>query len=328
MSRWEYMERNEMKGSFIKAYIRSARPYTIFITGTAGLAGILSVGGESQIVRTVFSLILLFAAYGINQVVNDLLGLKEDRYNEVRRPSVTGELDKRKAWITTGLIFVLGGILTFFLNPWALIIYIGGYAFNIIYEELKGIPVIGNLWFGAMISLAPLFGAMSTGGFDIPGLLKERDLFLIVLLIIFLQSNLCYFTYFKDEKGDKKAGKITAVAFLGRERSCFINLLMFPIPFIILIVIWLMGPFTFPKDPIPYLLIISSFLLFFAMSMIMIRSPKELRRPLELNFQGAVLFQNGLISLFYPVLGLISGILSFLIIAGIFHLMYREGFYG
>ncbi len=177
MSRWEYMERNEMKGSFIKAYIRSARPYTIFITGTAGLAGILSVGGESQIVRTVFSLILLFAAYGINQVVNDLLGLKEDRYNEVRRPSVTGELDKRKAWITTGLIFVLGGILTFFLNPWALIIYIGGYAFNIIYEELKGIPVIGNLWFGAMISLAPLFGAMSTRRIRYSGVIEGKGPF-------------------------------------------------------------------------------------------------------------------------------------------------------
>ncbi|MGA1872952.1 MAG: UbiA family prenyltransferase [Thermoplasmatota archaeon] len=314
--------------AFARAYLRSTRPYTFFITGTAGLCGILAVGGGSDLLRTSISLVLLFSAYGINQVVNDLLGSREDRINKVSRPLVTGELDRSKAWQMTGLLFVAGAVVTFFLNPYALIVYVAGYAFNVIYEELKGVPVLGNLWFGAMISLAPIYGAMTTGALTPGDVINERALVYVVLLVAVLQSNMCYFTYFKDVEGDRKAGKRTLVVFLGPAISRYVNLAVFPLPFLLLGALIISGAMEQGAGPVPIFLLSMSMLLNFIMVLVLIRDPASGRLPLELNFQGAVLFQNGLVALFSPLPGAILGTVSFISILVIFRIMYRKGFYG
>ncbi|MBN1539292.1 MAG: UbiA family prenyltransferase [Candidatus Thermoplasmatota archaeon] len=313
---------------FLKAYLRSTRPYTFFITGTAGLCGIMVVGGDADLTRVIVSLFLLFSAYGVNQVVNDLMGTREDRMNKVSRPSVTGELDRRKAWMMTGLLFVVGGVITSFLNPYALMVYVAGYAFNVIYEELKGIPLIGNLWFGAMISLAPIYGAMTTGDLSPSDVLKEEGLLFLVLLIAVLQSNMCYFTYFKDARGDAKAGKRTLVVLLGPARARYINFIIFPIPFVLISVLVLTDVLRNGPGPVSILFLALSFILYLILSVRLMKDPTSRRGPLELDFQGAVLFQNGLIAMYHPVLGTILGIVSFIIIMLIFRIMYRRGFYG
>jgi geranylgeranylglycerol-phosphate geranylgeranyltransferase len=329
MRGWEYIMGSDLgMVGFLRSYLRSTRPYTFFITGTAGLCGIFAVSGEDDPMRTAVSLVLLFMAYGINQVINDLLGTREDRMNKVKRPTITGELDRKKAWMLTGIIFLVGGVVTVLLNPYALAVYIAGYAFNVIYEQLKGYPLIGNIWFGAMISLAPLYGALSTTNMKYIDIAGQNDLLFLVLLILLVQSNLCYFTYFKDHSGDKKAGKRTLVVAIGVEKARYLNLIFFPIPIMILAVLSFAGAWSDDPGIVSWILFVFSLLVYLYMVIILIKDKTSKRKPLELNFQGAVLFQNGLIAIFYPVMGAILGIASFTLIAVIFHIMYRKEFYG
>ena len=96
---------------FLKAYGKSMRIYYSFVTGIAGWVGVAyyqyianTVGerGTSGLERTIevpaplsrqiVIILILFLAWGINQIVNDFLGYKEDKINAPMRPMVTGEL--------------------------------------------------------------------------------------------------------------------------------------------------------------------------------------------------------------------------------------------
>ena len=77
-----------IKMGFIKAYIKSMRPYTFFITGIAGLVGMLLVSSSVNLLQRIIVLLLLFSSYGINQIINDLIGTKEDKINAPKRPII------------------------------------------------------------------------------------------------------------------------------------------------------------------------------------------------------------------------------------------------
>ena len=83
--------------SFIKAYIKSMRLYYFFVTGIAGWIGVVyyeymnstltgnTIAGTSYSGKKIVILLLLFLSWGINQIINDFLGLKEDRINALLR---------------------------------------------------------------------------------------------------------------------------------------------------------------------------------------------------------------------------------------------------
>ena len=79
--------------SFIKAYLKSMRLYYSFVTGMAGWIGVayyeLLASNHSEHTieiipsqeKKIVILIMLFLGWGVNQIINDYLGLKEDRIN-------------------------------------------------------------------------------------------------------------------------------------------------------------------------------------------------------------------------------------------------------
>ena len=81
---------------FIKAYIQSMRLYYAFVTGIAGWIGMAFyeyiAKSSFQTVELVpaaekkaLVLIMLFLSWGMNQIINDYLGLKEDKVNAPMR---------------------------------------------------------------------------------------------------------------------------------------------------------------------------------------------------------------------------------------------------
>ena len=94
---------------FFKAYVKSMRLYYSFVTGIAGWIGVayyeflVKSASEHSIEiaptpeKKLVILFLLFLSWGINQIINDYLGLKEDRINAPDRPMVTGELNPKWA---------------------------------------------------------------------------------------------------------------------------------------------------------------------------------------------------------------------------------------
>ena len=211
------------------------RLYYSFVTGMAGWLGVAyyeylaSSPAERSIEiipspeKKLIILALLFLSWGINQIINDFLGLKEDRINAPHRPMVTGELDPRGALILS-LALILGSatVTWFFLEPIAVVFLFAGVVLNVIYEYAKGFGILGNIVFGLMITMAPLFGGYASGPTSTTVLLPRR---LSVLILVWVMNALMtFYTYFKDYQGDKAAGKRTLIVSLGLRKSRWISI--------------------------------------------------------------------------------------------------------
>ena len=312
---------------FVTAYIKSMRPYTFFVTGFAGLLGMLLVNNSVSLVQKIIVLIVLFLSYGVNQIVNDLLGLKDDKINAPKRPSVTGELNKIKAIILTVIIFILGAILSYYFSPYALIIYLIGYSANVLYEYFKGIPLLGNLWFGVMIALAPLYGALAITSMTLMDIFDNSNLIYVSLLILLSSSTLCYFTYFKDYLGDKATNKKTLVVLLSPKKSKLVSYILTMIPFIFLITIFIFNLWILKLNNIFIFLIIATFLMSQLTFYFCCFNFKNKRIGLELNFLTSVLFEISLIAIIIPSIAIILYFMSALIVHIIFRMMYKKELY-
>jgi geranylgeranylglycerol-phosphate geranylgeranyltransferase len=206
---------------FLNAYYRSMRPYYFFVTGIAGWIGVAFARflypESTSVPRSAVVLTILFLSWGTNQIINDYLGQKEDRINAPHRPMVTGEL--HAGWALT-LSFTLIGVtmlLTAWFAPWALIPLIAGTALNVGYEYAKGVPFLGNLVFGVMISMCTAYGYLATTPSLEVVFTKER--LTVVGLVALMNGLMTYYTYFKDYVGDRRAGKVTAVVLQGLRAS-------------------------------------------------------------------------------------------------------------
>jgi len=302
------------------------RPYTLFITGFAGLLGMLIVNSYVSLYQKIFVLFLLFLSYGINQIVNDLLGLKEDKINAPRRPSVTGELNRTKAIYLTAFIFIFGAILSYYFNPYALIIYLIGYSANFLYEYLKGIPILGNIWFGAMISLATMYGALAITNLTILEAFSNSNLVYLSFLILLSSSTLCHFTYFKDYLGDKATNKKTLIVLLSPEKSKLVSYIFSIIPFALLLIIFFFGLWKLEFNNVFLFLIILTFIVSQLTFYFCFFNHKK-KLVLELNFLTGVLFEISLVALILPYVAIFAYFLSALFIHIIFMVMYRKEIY-
>lgn len=312
---------------FLKAYIKSMRPYTFLITGSAGILGMLLVGANFRNWKSVVILLLLFTSYGLNQVINDLLGQEEDKYNAPERPLVSGELKKKSAISFTFLLVLIGAVATYFLNPQALIVYFLAYLMNFIYERLKGFPFGGNLWFGIMISLAPLYGALVVSGESLLNIISNLNLIYLILIVISSASSLCYFTFFKDYKGDKKANKRTLIVALGPEKASYYGIPIALLPFGMVWAGFQFNILTFGFNYIFLILILTALALCLYMLYYLINNLEKQKRILEFNFECTALFLNSLVALLRPMMGLFLFILSFFLIKFTYFLMYKNEFY-
>lgn len=220
---------------FIKAYIKSMRLYYSFVTGMAGWIGVayyelLAKGHIEKTIevlpsqeKKIIILFLLFLGWGVNQIINDYLGLKEDRINAPERPMVTGELDAKKALFLSIAILLFGiGITWFYLEPIAIIYLIAGVLLNIVYEHAKGHGILGNVVFGLMITMASFYGFYACGPTQVTFLVSHRASALLLVWII--NALMTFYTYFKDYEGDKSAGKQTLVVKYGLNNARLIAL--------------------------------------------------------------------------------------------------------
>ncbi len=214
-------DRADRATGFLRAYVKSMRPYYAFVTGIAGWIGVAYARfiypETTSMAVSAVALCILFLSWGINQIINDFLGLKEDRVNAPQRPMVTGELDAGRALALSGILLVLSVVVTYFLNPWALIPLLIGIALNILYEYAKGVPFLGNVVFGVMISMCTAFGFLATTKGH-PIVFTSGRVSVLVLVAI-MNGLMTYYTYFKDYAGDKAAGKVTAIVLQGIQKS-------------------------------------------------------------------------------------------------------------
>lgn len=202
-------------------YVKSMRLYYVFITGISGWIGVafyqFLFPGRVSALRAGVIMALLFLSWGVNQIVNDFLGLKEDRINAPNRPMVTGALPAVPALIITGVCLVATFGAAWFLNPPAVLPALAGVLLNVLYEYAKRHSLWGNLVFGVMIAMCPIFGFLAAGPAPQPLFTVNR--LSVLALVVLLNAVMTFYTYFKDHDGDKETGVLTFVARHGLDRA-------------------------------------------------------------------------------------------------------------
>ena len=202
---------------FLWAYVKSMRLYYAFVTGIAGWIGVAFYShllpDQASLYRNALVVALLFMTWGINQIVNDYLGLAEDRINAPHRPMVTGELDPPLAMGLSLFLMGLVACFSWFLNPWTLVPILAGVALNILYEYAKAWSLWGNLVFGLSIAMCAVYGFLASGPLSTPLFTSNR--ICVFVLIVVLNGLMTYYTYFKDAVGDAAAGKRTFIVKYG-----------------------------------------------------------------------------------------------------------------
>lgn len=325
---------------FIRAYIKSMRLYYAFVTGIVGWLGIAyyqfiasenyynpashfvhTIQEPTTLVKKIVIIIILFLAWGTNQIFNDYLGLNEDRINAPDRPMVTGELDIKSALITSSLLLSVTLLVTwFYLEPVAVIPLLIGIGLNFVYEYAKGHGLWGNIVFGVMISMCGLYGCWAAGPTDT---YFTRSTVSALVLITVTNGLMTYYTYFKDVDGDKLAGKNTVVVRYGLEKNRYIAIFASFLPS----VIFLMGYYGFHAIEIELnrIFVILGLLTVFLQvwtGFLYYKNPKgELTYySLVTNIRACTCAQTAIIALFNPELGMILFILTYIFVGFLFNL--------
>jgi len=309
---------------FCRAYIQSMRPYYAFITGIAGWIGVsfarylfpetVSLSGSAVILG------ILFLSWGTNQIINDYLGLEEDRINAPHRPMVTGLLNAKWALSLSFILIAFSALVTYFLSPWALIPLAAGLLLNVIYEYAKGVPFLGNVVFGVMISMCTAYGYLATNPeldevFTVPRLS-------VLALVALMNGLMTYYTYFKDYAGDRAAGKKTAVVFQGIRKSRFTAIVGSFLPSIVL---WLMiaaGAIISPLNATFLFLFVLTFFLQVWTGILYYLHPSGPKAYFSMvtNLRACTCGQVMIIALFNPELALYLYIAAYIFIGFLFDL--------
>ena len=325
---------------FIIAYVKSMRLYYAFVTGIVGWLGVSyyqyiadesyynplsgfeqTIQEPTPLTKKLVIVLLLFLGWGINQIINDYLGIKEDRINAPARPMVTGELNPKGALALSA--FLLTGTLLitwFYLEPVAIIPLLAGIVLNIVYEYAKGYGIWGNIVFGIMIAMCGLFGCWAAGPTDT---YFTRSTISVLVFITVTNGLMTYYTYFKDVTGDKLVGKKTIVVKYGLEKNRYIAIVASFLPS----VLFFIGYFGFQAFQIELnkIFIILGLLTIFLQvwtGILYFRNPKgELTYySLVTNFRACTCAQTAIIALFNPELGMILFILTYVFVGFLFNL--------
>jgi len=198
---------------FLRAYVVSMRPYYSFITGIAGWIGVafyqFCQPEQANGYRNALILGMLFLSWGVNQIINDWLGLPEDRRNAPHRPMVTGELPVKPAVLFSCALLAVVLVVSWWLNPWSLLPVILGVLLNVLYEYAKAWSLVGNAVFGLSIAMCTVYGFLAAGPLPEPVFSLNR--ISAFILVAILNGLMTYYTYFKDYAGDRAAGKQTFI---------------------------------------------------------------------------------------------------------------------
>jgi 4-hydroxybenzoate polyprenyltransferase len=205
---------------FWKAYWITMRPYLLFVSGAAGMAG-FATGPEREGVVVLLSFLVLFISYGFGQALTDCFQMDTDSLSSPYRPLVQGIIDRKHVLLVSLIGLVLGCVILFLFNPWTLLLgflaVFGLATYTFFKRKWWGGPLY-NAW---IVALLPIIGALaaSGSGFDPKSLFNNSILLLITLSVFFSYANFVLMGYFKDISADKQSGYQTFVVVFGWKKA-------------------------------------------------------------------------------------------------------------
>ena len=210
--------------NFLKSFIIHCRPYLMFVSGVAGLAGI-ALADIPNFNSSIFwiSFIPLFLGYGFGQALTDTWQTDTDTISAPYRPLSKGLISKRSVRIVslTGLVFCSGLII--YLNPWNIIFgclsIIGLATYSYFKKNYWFIGPIYNAW---IVALLPIMGYLSISGSELEVLLNLK-LILVCSLSFIAYSSFVLIGYLKDITADRVTGYRTFPVVFGWTKTVWVG---------------------------------------------------------------------------------------------------------
>ena len=161
--------------------------------------------------------LVVFLVSGAGNAINDYFDIKIDSINRPERPIPSGRVKLKEALYFSYLLFALGTVLAFSINPVCGLIALFNSLLLIFYAKtLKGTPFLGNLSIGYLTGSTFLFGA-SVFGFE--GLKTLFVLFVLSSLAITAREII---KDIEDMEGDKIEGADTLPLRIGARKASYL----------------------------------------------------------------------------------------------------------
>jgi len=165
--------------------------------------------------------LVVFLVSGAGNAINDYFDIRIDSINRPERPIPSGRVKLKEALYFSYLLFFLGTLLAFSINPVCGTIALFNSLLLIFYAKtLKGTPLLGNLSIGYLTGSTFLFGA-SVFGFG--GLKALFVLFLLAALAITAREIV---KDIEDMEGDKIEGADTLPLRIGAKKAGYLAVLI------------------------------------------------------------------------------------------------------
>lgn len=195
---------------FWKAYLVHCRPYLFFVSGIAGLSGMVLAGGNDATEwRFWLAFVPFFIGYGLGQALTDTFQTDTDKLSAPYRPLSQGIVTPEAIrWVSLIGLFGCGASLVL-LNLGNLLFMVLTIAGLATYTHFKK-----NYWLGGppynacIVALLPLTGFLAAGGGSFNSL-NNSDLILLASLSFFSYANFVLMGYLKDISADRATGYLT-----------------------------------------------------------------------------------------------------------------------
>lgn len=206
--------------TFWKAYWITMRPYLLFVSAVAGMAG-FAAGLQRGIGVTIGVFIVFFLSYGFGQALTDCFQMDTDSISSPYRPLVQGLINRGNVMLVS-LAGLFGGcVFLFLLNPltllFTLLSVLGLATYSYFKRRWWGGPFY-NAW---IVALLPFIGNLASKGTDpVVSFSFENSVLLFIMLSVFFSyANFVLMGYFKDITADRASGYNTFVVAYGWRKA-------------------------------------------------------------------------------------------------------------
>ncbi len=203
---------------FVRAYVRTMRPYLLFVSGITGLAG---AAFSDTISRGALAAVgcASFFSYGFGQALTDCFQIDTDSISSPYRPLTQGLVSKRAVLLVS--ICGLGSCILVFasLNSRTLILGIAAGMGLLTYTYFK------RRWWGGPLYNAWIVACLCAMAYNCgaPGGTLAPPDGLLLAAVLFGYANFVLSGYFKDIAADRKTGYRTMPVVFGRNCSALVS---------------------------------------------------------------------------------------------------------
>jgi 4-hydroxybenzoate polyprenyltransferase len=211
---------------FLRSYVVTMRPYLLFISGAAGMAGVAFVDSPPAW-RVVLAFIPLFLSYGLGQALTDCFQTDTDALSSPYRPLVRGVVSRAHVlWVSLiGLTVVV--LILAYLNPRILLLGFLAVLGLLTYTWFKRRWWGGPPWNSWIVAVLPIMGRFTGEGYAFRDFVMNgggrHPAMLPAIIAIFTgYANFVVMGYFKDISADRETGYNTfPVAFGWRANAVY-----------------------------------------------------------------------------------------------------------